>query len=338
MKSFRLFPTRSRRARAFTLIELLVVIAIIAILIALLLPAVQQAREAARRTQCKNNLKQIGLGLYNYESTYSSFPLSRVIRGGDNEFDHCQGWIRGNGFSWRFLILPFIEQANIYNQVDVSNASLENDGDLACMGPRPVVFNELIPAFLCPSDDTPRQGNNAPANYPAMVVADWNHHFNSNNNVKGVLNENAARVRDVIDGTSNTAAVGEVYRSDIYFRHADNTDISGTRCQRWEEASAFCQADATQAPNAAHPANERNQTADINNGIATPARITWADSVNWGNNNQAENTRPISSNHTGGAQVLLADGSVKFLSENVDMQSWFNTVTRAGREVNVVQF
>ena len=105
----------NRFRRAFTLIELLVVIAIIAILIALLLPAVQQAREAARRTQCKNNLKQIGVALHNYHDVHSTFPQGKVVDrarvyGGD-----CPGWVNGSGFSWRVMILPQIEQSALYS-------------------------------------------------------------------------------------------------------------------------------------------------------------------------------------------------------------------------------
>jgi prepilin-type N-terminal cleavage/methylation domain-containing protein len=106
-----------RRGRsAFTLIELLVVIAIIAILIALLLPAVQQAREAARRSTCKNNLKQIGLGLHNYHSVHNIFPQGKVVRGsgGVLAYPGCPGWINGSGFSWRVMLLPMMDQAPLY--------------------------------------------------------------------------------------------------------------------------------------------------------------------------------------------------------------------------------
>src|SRR5215218_9411032 len=106
--------TRGRRI-GFTLIELLVVIAIIAILIALLLPAVQQAREAARRTQCKNNLKQIGLALFNYENTYNQFPMCGLWFGDSNG-----NLVSGTG--WGQAILPYLDQGNIYNAFDTSQA------------------------------------------------------------------------------------------------------------------------------------------------------------------------------------------------------------------------
>jgi len=102
---------RTKR-KAFTLIELLVVIAIIAILIALLLPAVQQAREAARRTQCKNNLKQMGLALHNYHDVYDRFPNASMAA--DTPQPGCSGWVLSRGWSWRVAILPYVEQANLY--------------------------------------------------------------------------------------------------------------------------------------------------------------------------------------------------------------------------------
>src|SRR5262249_22961329 len=128
-----------RTVKGFTLIELLVVIAIIAILIALLLPAVQQAREAARRTQCKNNLNQIGLALHNYQSTFTRFPMA-------------SGYLTGvptpDTYSVQARILPYLEQANLFSQVDFA---LPANSQLA-------VMKQRIPVYLCPSEikDMPR--------------------------------------------------------------------------------------------------------------------------------------------------------------------------------------
>src|ERR1700760_2430409 len=112
--------SKKRSARGFTLIELLVVIAIIAVLIALLLPAVQQAREAGRRTQCKNNLKQLGLAMFNYESSYGIFPMAVLIpwAGPDNQNNLDISDVgSGGGFgpNWAIALLPYIEQGNLYN-------------------------------------------------------------------------------------------------------------------------------------------------------------------------------------------------------------------------------
>ena len=138
-------PFRISRRTAFTLIELLVVIAIIAVLIALLLPAVQQAREAARRTQCKNNLKQLGLSLHNYHSSFNCFPF------GQETGNSCPGNINFNEWSAISQLLPYFDQANIYNQINFSTGISANyacNPDTTNNAP---VFIE-IPALRCPSD------------------------------------------------------------------------------------------------------------------------------------------------------------------------------------------
>jgi prepilin-type N-terminal cleavage/methylation domain-containing protein len=149
-----MFPSRHpRRPRGFTLIELLVVIAIIAVLIALLLPAVQQAREAARRTQCKNSLKQIGLGLHNYLSTHSVFPFGKGA-----SYSGVPVYAR---WSQHAMILPYIDQAPLYNTLDF-NYPPETPGmggvtpfmpaSTNASGANAVASRTVIPAFMCPSD------------------------------------------------------------------------------------------------------------------------------------------------------------------------------------------
>ena len=153
-----------KRSRGFTLIELLVVIAIIAVLIALLLPAVQQAREAARRTQCKNNLKQLGLALHNYHDTYNLFPgASFCGTTGTSSIAHCHTWIES--------LFPYFDQAPLFNQI---NFNVANHQDV-----NPTVLNNVkLQALMCPSDPdsgvypnsresgyTPGTGNSLGANY-----------------------------------------------------------------------------------------------------------------------------------------------------------------------------
>ncbi len=134
-----------KRRRGFTLIELLVVIAIIAILIALLLPAVQQAREAARRSTCKNNLKQMGLALHNYHETNKMFPIGHLYRGNfDNITNNAFG---GSGFAWSYSILPFIDQGPLYEQF-IPERSIGT-------APNITLAQTFIPIFSCPSDDKP---------------------------------------------------------------------------------------------------------------------------------------------------------------------------------------
>ena len=140
--------------RGFTLIELLVVIAIIAILIALLLPAVQQAREAARRTQCKNNLKQIGLALHNYHDTHNQFPASCVNPG--SYLANAGGFVPAgmirNHTGYLFL-LPMLEQSNLYNQINFSLPTGKADWNgVGGGGEQAVLAKVKIPAFECPSD------------------------------------------------------------------------------------------------------------------------------------------------------------------------------------------
>src|ERR1041384_123408 len=129
----------SRARRGFTLIELLVVIAIIAILIALLLPAVQQAREAARRTQCKNNLKQIGLAMHNYHDAYATFPLSSSWELGPGD---CFALRR-----WSVRILPYFEQSNLYSRWDINKGPFQS--------PNRQLLTNPVPLYLCPTTPGP---------------------------------------------------------------------------------------------------------------------------------------------------------------------------------------
>ncbi|MEZ6121594.1 MAG: DUF1559 domain-containing protein [Planctomycetaceae bacterium] len=193
------------KRRAFTLIELLVVIAIIAILIALLLPAVQQAREAARRTQCKNNLKQIGIALHNYHDTHNAFP---------------PGWVSSNQFGWQTFLLPHLDQAPLYNQFHFSVPLADN---VTGSPTNAILAQTILPAYRCPSDtgldrQTPYwQGtgttgvivDQATSNYPGSFgpvqigPGTWS-------NAGGFMTQNSrVRFRDITDGTSGTFAVGE---------------------------------------------------------------------------------------------------------------------------------
>jgi prepilin-type N-terminal cleavage/methylation domain-containing protein len=220
--------------RAFTLIELLVVIAIIALLVALLLPAVQQAREAARRTQCRNNLKQIGLALHNYHDLHQVFPMSTT--GSQQSGSHC-----GNGFySWLALLLPQMDQSSLYQSIDFNlgmmdtcNQSGPSDyARLSISGnhPNAAAAAKIVSGFLCPSDphsatDSMGTAHAAPGSYTAN--SGWpdlttgpdgtSAQLREQNGFLGVINPKfptpwqkpRISVSDVTDGLSNTAAVSE---------------------------------------------------------------------------------------------------------------------------------
>lgn len=185
----------SRPRRGFTLIELLVVIAIIAILIALLLPAVQQAREAARRTQCKNHLKQLGIAIHNYHDTHNVFPPGSV-----NQTRSTTNYTMINAF---VFILPYIDQGPLYQQWDFNQPVDHANNNNAAKAP--------VSSYFCPSKPRPSTagGNTAYGDYAvsagtgqtnSTVAAQWKGLFNQNSNLK---------MRDVTDGTSNVFAIGE---------------------------------------------------------------------------------------------------------------------------------
>lgn len=287
------------RNRAFTLIELLVVIAIIAILIALLLPAVQQAREAARRTQCKNNLKQIGLALHNYHDVYNGLPPGWI--------DQTNGQ-PGSNWSWKASILPHLEQSTLFEAVSVGAGSmakaLEDANKLALM-------QQPLPAFRCPSDTAPEINNEqtqqdtsgtsisvASSNY---VGTNGSALFGGDSNapagvrLTGILGWNSRiRFRDITDGTSNTIAVGE--RS----WRLRGTTGSQPGCSA---ASLFGVGTDGVLP------TRRRALASALGAINS----TKNDTVG-----RPECEQSYSSRHDGGAQFLLCDGAVRFLSENID--------------------
>lgn len=278
-----------RSKKGFTLIELLVVIAIIAILIALLLPAVQQAREAARRSTCKNNLKQIGLALHNYHDSHRIFPYGYNTVPGAGCADGT-GDIRTG---WGFFILPFIDQAPLYQFCNTNGASdcpiwhtttalIDTGGTGA---------RASIPVYNCPSD--PMGGINT----------DISSGIFGKSNYKGVTNEATSqaytfgtsavtsRMRDFTDGTSNTIQVGEAATIGSYVGAVWMGVIS-----------------------------------DVHDNMANAvSSATWA--IN-GTDSDAFN-----STHTGGCHFLMGDGKVRFISENINRDLYQDLATKNGGEV-----
>ncbi|MCA9006200.1 MAG: DUF1559 domain-containing protein [Planctomycetaceae bacterium] len=277
----------SKKVRpAFTLIELLVVIAIIAILIALLLPAVQQAREAARRSQCKNNLKQIGLALYNYHNTHRVFP---------------PGWIGQNLFAWSTFILPYMDQAPLYNQF---NFELPLTDDVTGSPTNLVLAQTILTVYKCPSATGPDKQtpfwaptnstgvltDQATSNYvgsfgpPQINPSTWT-------SAGGYMKRNlSVRIRDLLDGSSVSFAVGE--RAPIEQNNRENSYWAGLSedIDIWDHKVLGI-------------------TFDRLNGHVDPAAF--------------------SSQHVGGGHFLMGDGSVRMVSENIDMTTYQNLSTIA---------
>ncbi|MEW4563834.1 DUF1559 domain-containing protein [Bremerella sp. JC770] len=268
--------------RGFTLVELLVVIAIIGVLIALLLPAVQQAREAARRMQCSNNLKQIGLALHNYHDTFLVLP-PMVISPTSDPDDNGDGADPVEGWGWSAFILPFIEQGALHDQTGISQGN--------------ILHNELtdtmlvpIAAYRCPSDTGKSVGDAAQRFLKGggMNYAVYNHSRNGNvNNGDGGFARNRARnFRDIVDGLSNTLAVGE---------SCSKLNGQTMSLKSW----AGCQ---------------RSLGGNCIDEVAITGR--WP--INDTTGNVDQKGEALSSLHPGGAMVLKFDGSVRFLSENIE--------------------
>ncbi|MEZ6123317.1 MAG: DUF1559 domain-containing protein [Planctomycetaceae bacterium] len=316
--------------RGFTLIELLVVIAIIAILIALLLPAVQQAREAARRTQCKNNLKQMGLAIHNYEGTYGCTPSSGEHTKNGGTATEARVFFPVSFFT---AALPFIEQAPLYNTMNFNYLYLDSNWPA-----NQVAAKTVIQAYLCPSNGNYRDdGGNGYGQTDYMPIAYTNiidpgqPKTLLDGGAKGPLNDSAyfadgflsggprgvGRFRDCTDGLSNTVAViedagkpGQLVGKYAFPTVPTLVDTCGTnfRCpNRWADGDS---GNGVSGPPAGATSIVRIVN-NANNPKGGPLDCPWT------NNNCGPNDEPFSF-HTGGVQLVLGDGSARFLSENTD--------------------
>ena len=308
--------------RAFTLIELLVVIAIIAILIALLLPAVQQAREAARRSQCQNNLKQMGLALHNYHETVGCFPMGAQAA--------------GRRPNWRVAILPYLDQAGAYNLMNfdatLQNGFMAGNGNTGAgsgYGVENAVLNKLlVEVYKCPSSTAKNfytgtspvsnNGTASPTTPPGgtetgmtMDYVGISGAYQAGNPLysggshcetgidysywcwNGIMHwKGSSVIRDIKDGTSNTIILGEMsakidkkdYRSNYYGGWSSKNGNWGTGINT-----------VRYTPNPATAPVGGTQTYTANNALT--------------------------SMHVGGVHVLLADGAVRFVSENIEMET-----------------
>ncbi|MEP3479555.1 MAG: DUF1559 domain-containing protein [Fuerstiella sp.] len=306
---------RRPRSRAFTLIELLVVIAIIAILVSLLLPAVQQAREAARRTQCKNNLKQLGLALHSYHDVFRAFPpgyTARNVAMSDPIADEA-----GPGYAWSFSLLPYVEQKNLFEAIDTNQDASEPTNLMQAQ-------STTLSTFLCPSDPASPQFAVLDSNGDAFTLPGSNYPgifgygsvTMSPGNSTGVFFRNSSiQLRDITDGTSNTICVGE-RRSQHRFNQTDPVAADTT----WYAA----------IPGVIRSAGMTGMMASLTEGPASMILGHVGQTMTMAGMpmqmhatpNQTNHIVHFSSAHTGGVQFVLCDGSVHFLSENVDYDTF----------------
>jgi prepilin-type N-terminal cleavage/methylation domain-containing protein/prepilin-type processing-associated H-X9-DG protein len=327
--------TPLRRARGFTLIELLVVIAIIAVLIALLLPAVQAAREAARRAQCTNNLKQIGLGLHNYESTHGVFPPGRIwapIPGGSSFPTIFSG---AQNTTWFELMLPFVEQGPLSSAFNFDHGA---EGRIA---PLPLGFfaNSTVSAtkvqvFQCPSDRdlkfqiTPQYVGGALSG-PTLTKGNYAANWGNTNwrqrdinpqatYLRSAFGHDTRKIADVTDGTSNTMFLAEVLQGALY-------DIRGVMWSSVPGGSTYM---TRFTPNQVRDFYNINNDGDYLNQIifCVPEPVLGLPCFTINSDNNA--FAGARSRHPGGINALAGDGSVKFIKNTVNHATWIaiNTI------------
>ncbi len=287
----------------FTLVELLVVIAIIGILVGLLLPAVQAAREAARRMQCSNNLKQLGLSAHNYHDAFKKFPPNHV-------WAQTPAVSNQECWGWAVLLMPFYEQGNLHNQLGVSRTSLM--GFFAANGSNPAMLGLLsqdIPTLRCPSDAGAATNNRhrfddgvgaqmggVPKNWKAAISnyvsnRGTRNNWQAKNDTHGMFMENQSiNIAGCTDGTSNTTLFGE-------------RDTQYGRSGVWAGVR--------------NPRGNGTRGIDVTTACHRPQINVSDPPVAWNNNDHGAGGG-FGSLHTGGAQFVFGDGSVHFISESID--------------------
>jgi len=362
-----------RARRGFTLIELLVVIAIIAVLIGLLLPAVQAAREAARRSQCVNNLKQLGLAVMNYESANSCFPASTTY-----PTSQGQGW--GWSFGWATSILPQMEQQAMYNALNFANGT---------SGPAPgypttwmsntTVGYAQLATLVCPSDGSDKRvaapwgslgymGNNGGPSPINQFTGTMVLFYTGTNNGDGTFTTNGrylgpVTMQSITDGSSNTSLFSErliglpgVFTTTVTSgsgtdakRSVFKNTVNGQPANQGPAGVAVAQAYAAGCKSL--PGTTLAAATNTNGNVwirGYPSHLAVGVFLHYGTPNTLNchdpadgnptfggyfGTAPPNSNHSGGVNMCMSDGSVKFVKDSVSQASWWGLGTRSGGEV-----
>ncbi len=339
---------------AFTLVELLVVIAIIGILIGMLLPAVQSVREAARRTQCANNLRQIALSVHNFESAQTRFPTNQI---GSGMPDGNGGYETGH-YSWLVPLLPFVEQSNLHQSFALGQNNGDEDGyKVSSTHPNAAAVNTLVPTFLCPSDQPNLENeiilgsaNPAPGSYAAN--AGWPSYatgYEGERQTPGSFNgviplehpsadvawhsHGDVGLDSITDGTSNTAMISE--RLIQPSNSGDAIDEGDTRVrslciQPWYET--LSEINAQLSSTHAHILESAHIGRSWSSGyplvaptymhVQTPNGL-MGHYANDGSINEGDFVITPGSRHVGGVNLALADGSMQFITDQISEEVWW---------------
>lgn len=298
----------------FTLIELLVVIAIIAILVALLLPAVQQAREAARRSTCKNNLKQFGIALHNYHDAHQTFPMGLVFDAAQSDY-----WSY-TGVGWGVFLLPFSEQNALF---DAINFNVQQPGEDASNNN---VKKIGLPMFKCPSDSNIRPNSGlGPTNYVICTGTNttatiWGGGSVGKSNGSTIMYANSnTRFGDILDGTSNVmmiseCIIGEPYENDQSYGSPDVLTCAKNKYYGGSTTTTSSSRGATWFT----MYSDRGPTFAYTTTLP-PNSLRDVKACSWSLSNYNADAQ---SQHRGGVQIVLADGGVRFISDSVYLPTW----------------